>query len=362
MSMYQGHSHSGTPKEDAAHTTLAPRQQEFMLAGWHVRPAHHRITDGRQPRQLEPRLMTLLCLLAARPGAVLSRNDLMESLWPRVVVNENSLTRAVSDLRRQLQDDSGTTFIETVPKKGYMLVAPVSDRVVDTTAVRQPSVGADRSARTEQSRPGAVAQWLRHRATSLAAFNIALAIALIGSFNPLLSPSGGNTGTDTPPVAQLLRNAGGSEPEVSEKTLRDELMRHDDAQSYAPTMTTARMSSPANTEATAGPAASPDGELVAFTRRTDKGSTLLIGSMLDSSDPLQVYSSQHRIDHLHWSPVGTALLFSVLPTVSHAALGEQEEGRLMLFDLQDLSVRELYRSGRDPDDTPARFNDALNIT
>jgi Tol biopolymer transport system component len=109
-------------------------------------------------------------------------------------------------------------------------------------------------------------------------------------------------------------------------------------------------------------AISPDGELVAFTRRTDEGSALLIGSMLDRSDPLQVYSSQHRIDHLHWSPVGTALLFSVLPTVSHAAVGDREKGRLMLLDLQDLSIRELYRSDHAPEDTPARLNDALNIT
>lgn len=366
MNIQQGHSHNRAPEEDTAGAALAPRQQEFMLADWHVRPAHHCITDGRKTRQLEPRLMTLLCLLAARPGDVLNRDDLMESLWPRVVVNENSLTRAVSDLRRLLRDHSGTAFIETVPKKGYKLVAPVSATIAAGITEEQPPAGGpDGQAGTESGRPTIVMQWLQRHAAALAAVNVTLALALVGSLTPLpLSPDG-NAGREPLPAAGLTTDPAGSQEKLVDEILREQrgdVIRHDDAQPYLPTMTTARTSGPANAENTAGPAISPDGELVAFTRRTDNGSMLLIGSMLDSSDPLQVYSSQHRIDHLRWSPVGTALLFSVLPTASHAAMGKQEEGRLMLFDLQDLSVRELYRSGYEPDDTPARFNDALNIT
>lgn len=366
MNMHQGHSHDSAPEEDAADAVLASRQQEFMLAGWHVRPAHQCITDGQQSRQLEPRLMTLLCLLAAHPGEVLNREDLMDSLWPRVVVNENSLTRAVSDLRRTLRDRSGTAFIETVPKKGYKLVAPVSCRIPDTRAEQQPAGEAAGKAGTEAGHPRGVMPWLRRQAAALAAINVTLAIALIGSFTPLMSsPDGDPALQPLSPVTRLATDTDSSPEGLINDVLREqrgEIIRGDDARPSVPAMTTARTDNPANAENTAGPAVSPDGELVAFTRRTDKGSTLLIGSMLDSSDPLQVYSSQHRIDHLQWSPVGTALLFSVLPTVSHAALGKQEEGRLMLFDLQDLSVRELYRSGHEPDDVPVRFNDALNIT
>src|SRR5690606_38532523 len=75
-------------------------------------------------RQLEPRLMKLLCLLADANGQVLTRDDLMTALWPRVVVNENSLTRAVSDLRKALNPEPlaiAANLIETVPKRGYRL-------------------------------------------------------------------------------------------------------------------------------------------------------------------------------------------------------------------------------------------------
>lgn len=293
--------------------------------------------------------MTLLCLLASRPGDVLNRDELMESLWPRVVVNENSLTRAVSDLRRKLDDHKGTAFIETVPKQGYKLTAPVTSRS---------AAGAEHDAGFS-----GIKQWLQGHAATLGAINVTLAIALVGSLSPLLLSPGGEPAVAPPPVARLTTNSGQAAPaEPSQREQPGDIVRHDDFRPYVPAVAASGMDLLKGDGSPAAVAVSPDGGLVAFTRRTDKGSTLLIGSMLDSSDPLQVYSSQHRIDHLHWSPVGTALLFSVAPAVSHASLDEREQGRLMLFDLQDLSIRELYRSGRDPDDTPARFNDALNIT
>lgn len=364
MSIHQGHSHDRTPEADTSRDVPQPRRQEFMLAGWHVRPIHHCVTDGLETRQLEPRLMTLLCLLASRPGDVLSRNELMESLWPRVVVNENSLTRAVSDLRRKLQDSNGTGFIETVPKQGYKLIAPVTTRIADSTAVAwSPAAEAEAAGIEEHSSSSGVAQWLRRHATALGTINVTLAIALVGSLSPFVLSTDPGAATEQPRVARFTtefsQGVSGDEPSREQ---HGDIIRRDDARPYVPTVATSGMDNPPGNRNAAEVTVSPDGELVAFTRRTDKGSTLLIGSMLDSSDPLQVYSSQHRIDHLHWSPIGTALMFSVAPTASHASLDEREEGRLMLFDLQDLSVRELYRSGRDPDDTRARFNDALNIT
>lgn len=364
MSIHLGDSHDTAPESDTTTAAPEPRRREFMLAGWHVRPAHHCITDGQETRQLEPRLMTLLCLLASRPGDVLERDELMESLWPRVVVNENSLTRAVSDLRRKLQDSRQTRFIETVPKQGYKLVAPISTRVAGSNAALAPAAETARMAHGNTSDSG-FTQWLQRHATVLGAINVSLAVALAGSLSPLVLSTAPDTAGEQPPVARFTTafSQQGMPADEPMSVQQGDIIRHDDdARPYVPTVATSDMDDTAGDRNPAAVAVSPDGELVAFTQRTDKGSTLLIGNMLDRSDPLQVYSSQHRIDHLHWSPIGTALMFSVVPTVSHASLDERDEGRLMLFDLQDLSLRELYRSGRDPDDTPVRFNDALNIT
>lgn len=365
MGIHQDHSHDRMPQAGAGSAALQPRNEAFILGGWHVQPTHHSVTDGRETRQLEPRLMTLLCLLASRPGDVLSRDALMEALWPRVVVNENSLTRAISDLRRILQDGSEAAFIETVPKRGYKLVAPVASCRAGVTATQQRPAGGPqprRDVKPDQER--GIAQWLQRHATALAAMNITLAIAVVSSFSPFMLSAERTMNTEQDIVTRFTADVSqGSPSDETVRGPRGEFTSHDAAQTYLPTMASPGMSATDSDRQNANLAVSPDGGLVAFTRRTDEGSSLLIGSLPGNRDPLQVYSSQHRIDHLHWSPVGTALLFSVLPAASHATLDQREdEGRLMLFDLQTLSIRELYRSGRDPGDMPGNFNDALNIT
>lgn len=76
--------------------------------------------------RLEPKVADLLSLLVLRPGQVVSKEDLTVGLWPDVVVGEDALPRCVSKLRRALGDDpKAPRFIETVPKRGYRLLAPV---------------------------------------------------------------------------------------------------------------------------------------------------------------------------------------------------------------------------------------------
>ncbi len=74
--------------------------------------------------RLEPKVMDLLCALAARRGQVVSREDLMQALWPDVVVGDDSLARTVSKLRQALGDDARSpTYLETIAKRGYRLIA-----------------------------------------------------------------------------------------------------------------------------------------------------------------------------------------------------------------------------------------------
>jgi transcriptional activator of cad operon len=69
---------------------------------------------------LEPRVMELLHLLAREPGRVWSRDEIMLTLWPGVVVGEDTLARAVFKLRKALGDDARSPrYIETLAKRGY---------------------------------------------------------------------------------------------------------------------------------------------------------------------------------------------------------------------------------------------------
>jgi Tol biopolymer transport system component/DNA-binding winged helix-turn-helix (wHTH) protein len=71
--------------------------------------------------------MQVLLVLAAEPGEVFSKEDLVSSVWGNIHVSREVLTRAISELRRALDDDAKSpAIIQTIPKKGYRLLAPVS--------------------------------------------------------------------------------------------------------------------------------------------------------------------------------------------------------------------------------------------
>lgn len=99
---------------------------EIVVGTWRAVRATGELVRGGVTERLEPKVMDLLFLLASRPGAAFSKDDIMESLWPNVTVGDDTLARAVSRLRKALADDAKTpAYIETLPKRGYRLIAEV---------------------------------------------------------------------------------------------------------------------------------------------------------------------------------------------------------------------------------------------
>lgn len=96
--------------------------------------ARHRLTGPEGEIGLRPKSFEVLKFMVERPGRVLPKLELMESIWPDVTVTEESLTRCISDVRIALQD-TGRTIVRTVPKIGYLFDLPV--RVIDETDVEQ---------------------------------------------------------------------------------------------------------------------------------------------------------------------------------------------------------------------------------
>jgi len=101
------------------------------------------LKDGR-PVPFTPKAFDLLAVLAANPGHLLTKEHLMQAVWPDTTVEESNLTYHVFAIRKALGEnaDSGA-LIETVPKRGYRFVAPVrrvdangrglpADRVADS--------------------------------------------------------------------------------------------------------------------------------------------------------------------------------------------------------------------------------------
>ena len=111
---------------DGAETASVPGAEKLQVGEWTVEPALNQLSAGGRTAKLEPKAMALLCYLADRPGHVVSREALLSAVWPGVVVGDDSLTQAVIKLRKALGDTAESpAYIQTIPKGGYRLVAPV---------------------------------------------------------------------------------------------------------------------------------------------------------------------------------------------------------------------------------------------
>jgi len=90
-------------------------------ARFELRPAEYRLLVDGRPATLGSRALDLLMALAARPSQLLTKNELLDIVWPGLVVEENNLRVQVNTLRRILGEDA----IATVPGRGYRLSAAI---------------------------------------------------------------------------------------------------------------------------------------------------------------------------------------------------------------------------------------------
>ncbi|MEO0556720.1 MAG: winged helix-turn-helix domain-containing protein [Bacteroidota bacterium] len=98
----------------------------YWVGDRYVQPMRNRVVNGGEDLSVEPRVMAVLSYLAQHAGRVVSRDELLDHVWADVVVNEDALTRAVSELRKLFDDDPrAPTVVQTVRGRGYRLIAPV---------------------------------------------------------------------------------------------------------------------------------------------------------------------------------------------------------------------------------------------
>lgn len=84
--------------------------------------------------------MAVLVRLADAEGAVVSRNELLDTVWPRMAVTQDALSQCVVELRKAFRDDSkNARVIETIPKIGLRLMEPVATVQASSTATHRKS-------------------------------------------------------------------------------------------------------------------------------------------------------------------------------------------------------------------------------
>ena len=138
-------------------------QAGFRIGECLIEPRQNRVVRGNAEVRLEPRVMDVLMCLAERAGEVVSRETLNEQVWGNVVVTDQAVTNCISELRHHLGDGPAHRVVETIPKRGYRLAAPV--QLAQVVSPEVPSPQAMQSSMA--GRRWRVAAWLLLLGTAL---------------------------------------------------------------------------------------------------------------------------------------------------------------------------------------------------
>jgi DNA-binding winged helix-turn-helix (wHTH) protein/TolB-like protein len=120
----------------------------FCIGEWLVEPQLNTISDSDKRAHLEPKIMHVLLCLAEHPGEVVSKEKLIQSVWLNTFVTDDVLTRAIAELRKAFGDDAREPrYIQTIPRTGYRLIAPVVHGSVNQETDRAGTVSEIRAAK-----------------------------------------------------------------------------------------------------------------------------------------------------------------------------------------------------------------------
>jgi len=159
----------------------------FHVGSWLVEPSLNTISRNGTTIRIEPKVMEVLVCLAQHAGESLAKEKLLQEVWPGTFVTDDALKRCILELRRVFQDDAQEPrVIQTIPKRGYRLVAPVElIDAIEHVPAQLPSTRGDRAA-------GVGAKWWVGTLTSgLALLLILLTVLNVGGIRQrLLGRSG----------------------------------------------------------------------------------------------------------------------------------------------------------------------------
>jgi TolB-like protein/DNA-binding winged helix-turn-helix (wHTH) protein len=109
---------------------IVPSTQVFRFGQFEADPARNTLTRKGVPVKVQDQPFRVLILLLERAGELVTREELRQRLWPEgtFVDFDGSLNVTLKKLRTALDDDSDNPrFVETVPRRGYRFIAPVSE-------------------------------------------------------------------------------------------------------------------------------------------------------------------------------------------------------------------------------------------
>jgi TolB-like protein/DNA-binding winged helix-turn-helix (wHTH) protein len=101
----------------------------FEFEGFTLDVMRRSLRTGDRDIKLRPKSFDVLCSLVEHAGRLVTKDEMIETVWPNVTVTDESLTQCVSDIRQAL-GDAEQRIIKTVPRRGYLFAAPVSRQAI----------------------------------------------------------------------------------------------------------------------------------------------------------------------------------------------------------------------------------------
>ena len=150
-------------------------------------------SDGSE-LSLTPRVFSALLLFVENADALLDKDTLMRALWPGLVVEENNLSQTISSLRRALGDEPpGSRYIQTVARRGFRFIAPVTVLEGAGPTLPPPATGTTATtnealARLHGRRQADKRRWLRRVAAGGMAAGLAGALGWVWLRPPAAVP------------------------------------------------------------------------------------------------------------------------------------------------------------------------------
>ena len=176
---------------------------EYRFGPYTLEPAERRISgDGNARIELTAKAFDLLVLLVSRSGQLVTKDEILDEVWQDVSIAESNVTTTISMIRKALREDSEHRYVETIPKKGYRFIAPVSLEVTGALPTEEPPQAAMVQVATPER-----ASWRQPFILGL----VALALLVVGVGVWFWHSS------QTPGYESLLRNAIQLETEGDDK-------------------------------------------------------------------------------------------------------------------------------------------------
>lgn len=295
------------------------------IGAWQVRAASNELVGPGGVVRLRPRLMDVLLRLAASSGEVVPRQVLLDDVWPRRLVADEVLSRTIAELRTALADDAREArYIETLPKIGYRLIAPVMRGaarvpVSPGAGVEEPPLRVDMPAATPPAAPVGDARGTRPRLRPAHGALLAIVVVAAGFAALLLRP-----GATEPMEARLQRQLNGAvqfssevDMEMSPRfspdgkrvafALGDEQTSRVVIQDVA---TRGRVTFGAPGAFYVSPVFFPDGRRLAFFRRQDKSCAIVERDLASGAERVLVECSAGPAPFFDLSPDGRYLVYA----------------------------------------------------